>query len=124
VVATSNSLPYLDNCPGWVEAISLILNDLGIHPKAWQEACAVMGKSVAAIALLVVDRNRFHPKAPLRNPGGALRALARAARKGNLDLTRSVFGISGTRAVGCPDTEDDASGLIGVFVEDAARIPK
>ena len=43
---------------------------LGIHPTAWDEAVGAMTEGIAFIALLVLDRNRFHPDRPVASPGG------------------------------------------------------
>ena len=48
---------------------------------------------IAFLALLVIDRNRFHPVTPVINPGGALRAFTDRARRGELNLTRAILGI-------------------------------
>ena len=69
------------------------MRELGINVSAWLEACDVMGDGMAFLSLLVIDRNRFHPVTPVRNPGGALRAFTRRARHGQLDLGRAVLGI-------------------------------
>ena len=52
-----------------------------------------VGDETAFIALLVIDRNRFHPVTPVINPGGALRAFTERARRGELNLTRAILGI-------------------------------
>jgi replication initiation protein RepC len=67
--------------------------ELGITPQAWEEAEAGLGWLDALVALVVVDRNRGHPKTPVRNPGGLLRDLAWRRRAGTLDLAASVMGV-------------------------------
>ena len=80
--------------PGTLERAALLRRrDLGIGPEAWEEAEASLGWIDALVALVVVDRNRDHPTAPVRNPGGLLRDLARRRRAGTLDLGASVMGI-------------------------------
>ncbi|MEO1307296.1 MAG: replication initiation protein RepC, partial [Pseudomonadota bacterium] len=66
---------------------------LGINRSAWLDACHVLGPHRAALALLVIDRNRTHPKRPVHNPGGALRAMTDRARTGDLRLDASIFAI-------------------------------
>jgi len=83
---------YMDSCD-WRTTASLMCRELGIHPSAWQEAADAMTETVAFVALVVLDRNRFHPKNPTREPGGTLRAMARLALRGELDLTRAIHGI-------------------------------
>jgi replication initiation protein RepC len=67
--------------------------ELGITPEAWEEAERSLGWIDALVALVVIDRNRDHPTAPVRNPGGLLRDLARRRRAGTLDLAASVMGV-------------------------------
>jgi len=92
-LVSEEALLYLEACSDYRDAITLLLKDLKIHVSAFSEARRVLGEPVAVLALLVIDRNRYHPTAPVRNPGGALRAFVRAARQGNLNLTRSILGI-------------------------------
>ena len=66
--------------------------ELGITPQTWEEVEAALGWLDALVALIVVDRNREHPRTPVRNPGGLLRDLARRRRAGTLDLDASVMG--------------------------------
>ena len=75
------------------EAIPLILRELGINPSAWLDACETMGQALAFLSLVVIDRNRYHPHAPVHSPGGALRAFTDRAERGELNLTRAVLGI-------------------------------
>ena len=67
--------------------------ELGITPRAWEEIEAALGWLDALVALVVVDRNRTHPRTPVRNPGGLLRDLARRRQTGTLDLAASVMGV-------------------------------
>ena len=84
---------YLDALEDWNEALPMILRELGINVSAWLEACEVMGEALAFLCLVILDRNRFHPHAPVLSPGGALRAFTERARRAELDLTRAVLGI-------------------------------
>lgn len=92
-LASDDAALYLDAFSDWRGAVPLILRDLGINAAAWLEAAEVMGHAAAFLALLVIDRNRFHPTAPVRSPGGTLRSFTRLAAEGQLNLTRSVNGI-------------------------------
>ena len=74
-------------------AVLLRRRELGITPEAWEEAECSLGWIDALVALVVIDRNRDHPTAPVRNPGGLLRDLARRRRAGTLDLAASVMGV-------------------------------
>ena len=76
-----------------VDAASDIASMLGINHSAWADACTVMGRFDAALAVLVLDRNRNHPTNPVRSPGGALRAMTERARSGDLNIDASIFAI-------------------------------
>ena len=84
---------YLDAVADWRDCLPYLLRELGVNVSAWTEACDVMGDEAAFIALLVIDRNRFHPVTPVHSPGGALRAFTDRARRGELNLTRAILGI-------------------------------
>ena len=92
-IASDDVAFWLDAGIAWPDALPHILRELGVNVSAWHDACDALGEPVAFLALLVIDRNRFHPKTPILNPGGALRAFTRKARLGELDLTRSLLGI-------------------------------
>ncbi len=76
-----------------VDAAGRLCHDLGVHKSAWADACSVMGRMAAAIAIIIIDRNMSHPECPIQNPGGVLRAMTARARIGELHLHRSIFGI-------------------------------
>ena len=76
-----------------VEAAEYLRHDLDISRPAWVDACAVMGRNAAAIAVLIIDRNRSHPDHPVLNPGGVLRGMVLRADDDELHLHRSLFGI-------------------------------
>lgn len=92
-LASDDVALYLDAMKDWQEALPHVLRELGINVSAWHEASAEMGPAMAFIAVLVIDRNRAHPDSPIRNPGGALRAMTRNAREGRLNLAGSILGI-------------------------------
>ncbi|WP_419737620.1 replication initiation protein RepC [Ruegeria sp.] len=89
-LASEDAAMYLEVLEDWRDCL---LRDLGINISAWLEATDVMGEEIAFIALLVIDRNRFHPVTPVINPGGTLRACTRKAITGELNLTRAILGI-------------------------------
>ena len=92
-LASEDALLYLDAVADWRDALPYLLRELGVNVSAWSAAVDVMGDEAAFIALLVIDRNRFHPVTPVRSPGGALRAFTDRARRGELNLTRAILGI-------------------------------
>lgn len=77
----------------FIQAAIAILPDLGVNLSAWDEAAEAMGDLAAAISVLVIDANRFHPARPIHSPGGALRAFTRKARTGTLNLAGSLIGL-------------------------------
>lgn len=77
-----------------IDAAIRILPYLGINHDAWEKAIEAMGESGAALAVLIVDANRDHPMKPVRNPGGALRAMTKRHRQGKLNLVGSLIGLS------------------------------
>ena len=92
-IAGEDAAHCLEAVGDWQEALPMLLHDLGIDASVWRDAADVMGKPVAFLAVLVIDRNRFHPTTPILNPGGTLRAFTAQARRGELNLTRAVLGI-------------------------------
>ena len=66
---------------------------LGVSTHAWRRALDVLGPSEAALALVVLDRNREHPIRPVRSVGGALVGMVLRAEQGAFNLAPSVFGI-------------------------------
>ena len=66
---------------------------LGVSAHTWHKALNVLGPSEAALALIVLDRNRDHPSRPVRSVGGALTGMIRRAEEGAFNLAPSVFGI-------------------------------
>ncbi len=92
-LASEDAALYLDAVEDWRDALPYLLRELGVNVSAWSAAVDVMGDEAAFIALLVIDRNRFHPVTPVRSPGGALRAFTDRARRGELNLTRAILGI-------------------------------
>lgn len=78
---------------GFVDAAADMAAILGINQSAWSQACNVMGRFDAALAVLILDRNRTHPTSPVHSPGGALRAMTNRARSGDLNIDASIFAI-------------------------------
>ncbi|MFP3385010.1 replication initiation protein RepC [Tritonibacter sp. SIMBA_163] len=69
------------------------LHPLGIHHSAFNDAVDQMGSMAASLCILIIDRNRFHPVTPIKNPGGVLRAMTKRQASGQLNLNRSIFGL-------------------------------
>ena len=75
------------------DAARLRRGELGITARLWDEVERSLGWFDALLALIIVDANRQHPTAPVRNAPGLLRDLARRGRAGTLDLGASVHAI-------------------------------
>ena len=71
--------------------------DLGIGPEGWTDAVQTMGGAMATLALVLADARREHPDDPVRNPGGYLRGMTRAYRRGRLNIVGSLEGLSARR---------------------------
>ena len=92
-IASDDMALWLDATEDWQDALPHILHHLGVNTSAWHDACDAMGPPLAFLALVIIDRNRFHPDSPVLKPGGALRAMTRAAREDRLNLAGSILGI-------------------------------
>ncbi len=89
-------IPLYDRALSWddiVEASHSLLPELKINKSAWWQACEVMGRYSAAIAVMVIDQKAQDEEDPVRNPGGYLRAMTAKAKKGELNLQGSVWGF-------------------------------
>ncbi len=74
-----------------VEASESLLKELGIHKSAWIQACGTLGRSGAAICIMIIDQKSLAGE--IRSPGGYLREMCRRAERGELNLLASVFGL-------------------------------
>ena len=92
-LASDDMAFWLDATHDWQDAVPQVLHQLGINASAWHDACDAMDPPLAFLALVIIDRNRYHPKHAVESPGGALRAFAAKAREGRLNLAGSVEGI-------------------------------
>ena len=66
---------------------------LGVGTHAWKRLCLVIGRRAAAVALMALEANRFHPTKPVKNPGGAVFRFADIAKTGGLRLDAMVLGV-------------------------------
>ena len=70
------------------------LAELGINRSAYNAAIEQMGDMATALCILIIDRNRFHPETPIKNPGGVLRAMTQRHVAGKLNIVGSLIGLS------------------------------
>ena len=82
-----------DKFSDFVSAAAHMCHRMGIGRFAWIKACLTMGDTAAAVAVLIIDRNRQHPIIPVVNPGGVLRGMTAKAKAGDLNLHRSLYAI-------------------------------
>jgi len=66
---------------------------LGVNADAWHCAVAVLGRSGAAILVMIADANHVERGGAVRSAGGWVRAVTRRAQLGEANLCRSVFGL-------------------------------
>ena len=69
------------------------IQEMGIAASLYEEAVQALGWKQALIALIIIDRNRTHPAAPIRSPGAMLRTYLRLNAKNALNLNGSIFGL-------------------------------
>jgi replication initiation protein RepC len=92
--------PKLENClttrqPNWgdiADAASLLAQQLGISPQLYGEACRLLGRYPAAVAIAIISTKQaghFHSA----SPGGYLRGMLQRAGRGQLFLDRSIHGL-------------------------------
>ena len=94
-VSRTNRMAKTDQ-PDWAEiedAAENLCPKLSIGSKMWWMAVTVMGRTAAAICVMLIDRIRC-PDAedPVRCPDAYLRGMTDRARGDRLHLHASVFG--------------------------------
>ncbi|MDE8347179.1 MAG: plasmid replication protein RepC [Acidocella sp.] len=82
------------SAPAWsdlVEAADWLRHDLGVSQPLWGDACLVMGREQAAIALAIVSTK---PEGYFKgSAGGYFHGMVAKARTGNLNLSRTIWGM-------------------------------
>jgi hypothetical protein len=89
-------IPAGSHAIGWAEMIAAaaaLCPSIGIGKAAWDEACVTLGRTAAAMCVLIADRRQLDPVNPVTNPGGFLRGCTAKAQAGKLRLHQSIFGI-------------------------------
>lgn len=72
------------------DAANRARSQMGISPDAWAEACRLMTRVGAALAVVIIASRLDREE--IASPGGYLRSLSKAAREGRLNMTRSLWG--------------------------------
>jgi len=97
--------PRLGQClttdrPDWgdvADAAAVLAQDMAIPRVLYGEACRLLGRRMAAIAVAVIS-TKASGHFRQAGPGGYLRGMLRRAREGALHLDRSIFGLREARA--------------------------
>ncbi|MCA9234323.1 MAG: hypothetical protein KDA44_02575 [Planctomycetales bacterium] len=94
--ASGRLTELLPSQPGWddvVEAAYRLRSRWGISQASWGEACSVLGRTGAALCLLLTDRATERTDRPVRQPAAYFRGLVAKGRGGELRLHASLFGL-------------------------------
>ncbi|MBF9235602.1 plasmid replication protein RepC [Microvirga alba] len=79
----------------WWDLIKLanhVRPELGVSEPAWREACSVLGDHLAAVAIAVILEK--HQAGTVAKPGGYLRGMLGKAQVGELNIARTLYGLS------------------------------
>jgi hypothetical protein len=77
----------------FVEAAARLRPTLGISQQSWGNACVALGRTGAALCLLLTDHAALRTSDPVTKPAGYFMALINRAETGDLHLHRSIFAI-------------------------------
>ncbi|HJU16757.1 MAG TPA: plasmid replication protein RepC [Stellaceae bacterium] len=87
--------PYLEGPnPTWpelVDAADWLRHELGVSKFLWAEACLIMGREMAAVALAIVSTK--DPAHFRTTPGGYFHGMVAKAKSGQLHLERTVWAL-------------------------------
>lgn len=76
-----------------VEAAYRLRPTLRISQQSWAEGCMVLGRNGAALCLLITDQASQRDKNPVLKTGGYFAAMIARAKKGELNLQKSIFSL-------------------------------
>ena len=82
--------------PSWHSLTSVAyerMRSLDVHPSAWAQAQAALGRAGAALLILLADAQSQERGGPIRSPGGWVRRMSDRAENGTAHLHRTVFGL-------------------------------
>jgi len=86
VPSTTPTWPdIVDAAGGWLR------QELGVSPSLWGEACRVMGREQAALALAIVSTKAAAHFT--RGAGGYFAGMMRKAERGELRLERTIWAL-------------------------------
>jgi heat shock protein HspQ len=81
------------NWNDFVEAAYKLKNQLYISQSSWAQACVTLGRTGAAICVLLTDQATQRDEDPVLKPAGYFNAMINRAKVGDLHLHNSIFGI-------------------------------
>jgi len=81
------------NWNDFIEAAYRMREELCISQSSWARACAILGRSGAAISLLLTDQAQQREHNPVAKTGAYFNAMINRAKSGELNLHNSIFGI-------------------------------
>jgi len=81
------------NWNDFVDAAYRMKGDLMISQASWARACNVLGRTGAAICLLLTDQAQQREIKPVQKTGAYFNAMINRAKEGELHLHNSIFGI-------------------------------
>jgi hypothetical protein len=89
-------IPLSQRAMDWndvIEAAYRVRKDLHISQHFWAEACEALGRSGAALCILLTDQATQREDNPVTNPPAYFIAIIKRAHTGILNLHNSIFGI-------------------------------
>jgi replication initiation protein RepC len=85
----------LSDTPTWRDIVDTagtwLRDELGVSPSLWGEACRVMGREQAALALAIVSTKEAAHFT--RGAGGYFAGMLRKAERGELHLERTLWAL-------------------------------
>ncbi len=76
-----------------VEGAYSLKKELHISQNSWSHACVTLGRTGAAICLLLTDQATLREDDPVLKPAGYFNAMINRAKTGELHLNNSIFGL-------------------------------
>jgi len=103
LAASQRFREHLPPDPNWGdvhEAAYQVRRALRISQASWGAACELLGRTGAALCVMIVDQATRREGNQVSQPAGYFRAMLNRARVGELHLHRSVFGLVTQQATG------------------------
>lgn len=87
-------LPFDPTWPDVIEAAYHLRNEMGISQASWGRGCELLGRTGAALCVLITDRARDRDSDPVRSPAAYFNGMLKRAADEQLYLHKSIFGQS------------------------------